>query len=194
MFRADQDAPPRLDFPGSAAETAEKSVETTGQYGGRRRRREREGRHEQAGAYGDDESRRQDFVLGVCRHQANAGQGDDMRSVRLNVVPTLVLAPDVGPEILTGSTRLKAGTATKILLNLFTTLALVRLGKVVENLMVDVRPSNAKLRDRAVRIVRDLTGAEPDAARRALERTGWVVRKAMAKLRQKSEARGPKES
>ncbi len=116
------------------------------------------------------------------------------RRISRAAAPTLVLAPDVGPEILTGSTRLKAGTATKILLNLFTTLALVRLGKVVENLMVDVRPSNAKLRDRAVRIVRDLTGAEPDAARRALERTGWVVRKAMAKLRQKSEARGPKES
>lgn len=108
--------------------------------------------------------------------------------------PTLVIAPDVGPEILTGSTRLKAGTATKIVLNLFTTLAMVRLGKVVENLMVDVRPSNGKLRDRAVRIVRDLTGAEPDAAQRALERTGWVVRKAMARLKQKSEARGPKES
>ncbi len=100
--------------------------------------------------------------------------------------PTLVLAPNVGPEILTGSTRLKAGTATKIVLNLFTTLAMVRSGKVVENLMVDVRPSNGKLRARAVSIVRDLTGAEPDAAQRALERTGWVVRKALARLKQKS--------
>ena len=97
--------------------------------------------------------------------------------------PDVVLAPRLGPEVLTGSTRLKAGTATKILLNLFTTLAMVRLGKVVENLMVDVRPSNAKLRDRAVRIVRTLTGAAEAAARRALEQSGWVVKRALRRLR-----------
>ena len=74
--------------------------------------------------------------------------------------PTLVIAPDVGPEILTGSTRLKAGTATKIVLNVLTTLAMVRIGKVRSNLMIDVNASNAKLRDRAVRILRELTGAD----------------------------------
>jgi N-acetylmuramic acid 6-phosphate etherase len=95
--------------------------------------------------------------------------------------PTMVLAPNLGPEVLTGSTRLKAGTATKQLLNLFTTLAMVRLGKVRSNLMIDLNPANVKLQDRAVRIVRDLTGADYHRAQAALERTGWVVRKAIAR-------------
>jgi N-acetylmuramic acid 6-phosphate etherase len=95
--------------------------------------------------------------------------------------PHLILAPDVGPEVLTGSTRLNAGTATKVVLNLFTTLAMVRRGKVVSNLMVDVNPSNLKLRDRAVRIVRELTGVGEPAARRALEKSNWVVKKALAR-------------
>jgi N-acetylmuramic acid 6-phosphate etherase len=100
--------------------------------------------------------------------------------------PAIVLAPNLGPELLTGSTRLKAGTATKLLLNLFTTLAMVRLGKVRSNLMTDLNPSNAKLRDRAVRIVQDLTGADRDRARAALARNGWVVRKAVARLGRQS--------
>jgi len=94
--------------------------------------------------------------------------------------PDVVIAPAIGPEILTGSTRLKAGTATKLILNLFTTLSMVRLGKVVSNLMVDLNPANAKLRDRAIRITVELTGAEPEAARRLLEEHGWAVKPAVA--------------
>ena len=89
--------------------------------------------------------------------------------------PDVVIAPDLGPEVLTGSTRLKAGTATKLILNAVSTLAMVRLGKVVENLMVDLNPSNVKLRDRAVRIVAELTGATPAVALMTLENHGWVV-------------------
>lgn len=96
--------------------------------------------------------------------------------------PWLIIAPDIGPEVLTGSTRLKAGTATKLLLNIFTTLAMVRLGKVVGNLMVDLNPSNVKLRDRAVRIVQELTGADEQRAQAALEKTGWVVKAALRKF------------
>ena len=96
--------------------------------------------------------------------------------------PTLVISPDVGPEVLTGSTRLKAGTATKLVLNVFTTLAMVRLGKVRSNLMVDVRATNVKLRDRAVRIVEALTGADYHTARAALEKTGWTITAACARL------------
>lgn len=96
--------------------------------------------------------------------------------------PDLVLAPRVGPELLTGSTRLKAGTATKLLLNIISTLAMVRLGKVVENLMVDVRPANAKLRDRAVRIVQTLTGVPAETARAALARSGWRVKETWRRL------------
>lgn len=90
------------------------------------------------------------------------------------------ILPDTGPEVLTGSTRLKAGTATKLVLNLITTLALARSGKVMSNLMIDLNPSNSKLRGRAIRIVRDLTGAEEAAARQALEANGWVIRQALA--------------
>lgn len=93
--------------------------------------------------------------------------------------PTVVIAPRVGPEILTGSTRLKAGTATKMILNLFTTLAMVGLGKVIGNLMVDLNPTNRKLRERAVRITCELTGTDPDSARAALERAGWQVKRAV---------------
>ena len=97
--------------------------------------------------------------------------------------PHVIIAPAIGPEILTGSTRLKSGTATKLILNIFTTLAMVRIGKVVGNLMVDLNPSNSKLRDRAARIVSELTGADYEAARSALEKTGWVVKSAIARLR-----------
>jgi N-acetylmuramic acid 6-phosphate etherase len=97
--------------------------------------------------------------------------------------PDLVIAPDVGPEILTGSTRLKAGTATKLILNTFTTLAMVRLGKVISNLMVDLHPTNTKLRERAVRIVQLLTGANAETAHKALVRSKWVVKDACKRLR-----------
>jgi N-acetylmuramic acid 6-phosphate etherase len=103
--------------------------------------------------------------------------------------PAIVIAPSLGPEILTGSTRLKAGTATKLLLNTFTTLAMVRTGKVIGNLMVDLNPANVKLRDRAARIVQELTGADYESARAALEKSAWIVKKACARLNQKAPAR-----
>ena len=81
----------------------------------------------------------------------------------------ITIAAVTGPEPLTGSTRLKAATAQKMTLNLLTTATMVRLGKVYGNLMVDVRATNAKLRDRAVRIVMTATGADRDAAEQALE-------------------------
>ncbi len=105
--------------------------------------------------------------------------------------PGIVIAPNLGPELLTGSTRLKAGTATKLILNLFTTLAMVRLGKVLSNLMVEMKPSNRKLHARAVRIVQALTAAAPPAAQAALERSGWNVREAVVRLRRFGRAEKP---
>ncbi len=96
--------------------------------------------------------------------------------------PDVVIAPDLGPEVLTGSTRLKAGTATKLILNAVTTLAMVRQGKVIGNLMVDLNPSNVKLRDRAARIVAELTGAEYAVAWKTLEIHHWVVSHAIQDL------------
>jgi N-acetylmuramic acid 6-phosphate etherase len=97
--------------------------------------------------------------------------------------PDVVIAPDVGPEVLTGSTRLKSGTATKIILNTITTLAMVRMGKVLSNLMVDLNASNGKLRERAVRIVQAVTGADATAAQAALEKSKWIVKSACQRLR-----------
>jgi len=84
-----------------------------------------------------------------------------------------------GPEVLTGSTRLKAGTATKLVLNMLTTISMIRLGKVRSNLMVDVKPTNNKLRDRACRIVAALKGCSETEARRQLIRNHWNVKKAL---------------
>lgn len=79
----------------------------------------------------------------------------------------LNITPIVGPEVIAGSTRLKAGTVTKLILNAITVAVMTRLGKVHDNLMVDVQPINVKLWVRALRIVQDLTGKDPDAALKA---------------------------
>ena len=97
--------------------------------------------------------------------------------------PNIVIAPVVGPEVLTGSTRLKAGTATKLILNILTTISMVRMGKVVSNLMVDLNASNKKLRERAVRIVQAITGADAPTAQAALEKSHWIVKTACEQLR-----------
>ncbi len=95
----------------------------------------------------------------------------------------LVICLDTGPEILTGSTRLKAGSATKAVLNALTTTAMVRLGKVFENMMVDLRCGSAKLRDRAERIVCCLVSVDPMEARQLLEEAGGDVKVAVLKGR-----------
>jgi N-acetylmuramic acid 6-phosphate etherase len=95
----------------------------------------------------------------------------------------VVIRPLTGPEVLTGSTRLKAGTATKLVLNQITTAAMVRLGKCYENLMVDLRASNAKLWERGTRIVATLTGLDRASALALLERAGGHVKAAIVMAR-----------
>jgi N-acetylmuramic acid 6-phosphate etherase len=94
----------------------------------------------------------------------------------------VAIAPLVGPEVIAGSSRMKAGTAQKMVLNMLSTATMIRLGKVYGNLMVDVQPTNAKLRRRAVRILQEATGADEDTARRALEATGYEVKPALVML------------
>ena len=94
----------------------------------------------------------------------------------------IAICPLVGPEILAGSTRLKAGTAEKLVLNMLTTAVMIRLGRVHGNLMVDVRPTNAKLRDRARRIVAEVTAADDGAVAAALAASGWSARAAILML------------
>ncbi|MBE3068620.1 MAG: N-acetylmuramic acid 6-phosphate etherase [Planctomycetes bacterium] len=97
------------------------------------------------------------------------------RQIEADVVITAV----VGPEVVTGSTRMKAGTATKLVLNTLTTAAMIRLGKVYGNLMVDLRATNAKLRDRSERIVAELTGLSRPKARALLAKAGGFVKVAI---------------
>ncbi len=97
-------------------------------------------------------------------------------------VADLVIALAVGPEVLTGSTRLKAGTATKVALNILSTGAMVALGKVRGNLMIDLHTTSAKLRDRAVRVVADLAQCDYDSARQQLEAADWNLRAVVEKL------------
>ncbi len=91
----------------------------------------------------------------------------------------VVIAPLVGPEVITGSTRMKAGTATKLVLNTITTGAMVRLGKVYGNLMVDLQVTCAKLRDRGERILQETLTIDRDAAGALLERSGGHVKTAL---------------
>lgn len=86
---------------------------------------------------------------------------------------------DTGPEVLTGSTRLKAGTVTKVILNAFSTALMVRLGRTYSNLMVTVIASNAKLRDRTLRILQEVTGASLEQAAALLDRAGGDLRVAV---------------
>lgn len=98
-------------------------------------------------------------------------------------VADIMLTPVVGPEVITGSTRLKAGTATKMVLNILTTGTMVRLGKTFGNLMVDLRATNDKLRDRSVRIVAELTGLSPTAAQDVLNDCQGEVKTAIVASR-----------
>ena len=97
-------------------------------------------------------------------------------------VADLVINLAVGPEILTGSTRLKAGTATKVTLNIISTGAMVALGKVRGNLMIDLHASNSKLRDRATRLVAQLSASDYTSARQQLEKNGWNLRAVVDKI------------
>jgi len=94
----------------------------------------------------------------------------------------VVIAPLVGPEVIAGSSRMKAGTAQKMVLNMLSTATMIRLGKVYDNLMVDVQPTNAKLRRRAERILQEAAGVDQDAAQAALNTTGYQVKVALVML------------
>src|SRR4030095_14008270 len=123
-------------------------------------------------------------ILLTCNPASVAG-GDDPGRPRSPIAPTavdLAINLAVGPEVLTGSTRLKAGTATKVALNIISTAAMVALGKVRGNLMIDLHASNSKLRDRATRLVAQLSGSDYDSARRQLEANDWNLRAVVDKI------------
>jgi N-acetylmuramic acid 6-phosphate etherase len=130
-------------------------------------------------------------VTPFARAALAAARGRGARSVLLTCAPAaglegladLLLALDTGPEVLTGSTRLKAGSATKAVLNAVTTAAMVRLGKTYENLMVDLRPGSAKLRDRARRILEMAAGLTAEDAERLQRAAGGELKTALVMAR-----------
>ncbi len=123
------------------------------------------------------------FVHGALRRARERGA----RTIFLSCVQPVegeppvdvVIRPLTGPEVLTGSTRLKAGTATKVILNQITTLTMVQLGKCYENLMVDLRATNQKLWDRGARIISLLTDLPRDQSTDLLKRAGGHVKVAI---------------
>ena len=116
----------------------------------------------------------------AVKHNALAVTGDARETlVELSAAADVGVEVIVGPELVAGSTRLKAGTAQKIVLNTISTLAMVRIGKTYGNRMVDVRATNEKLRARALRTVMGVADVDPDLARRALADTGWEVKPAI---------------
>jgi N-acetylmuramic acid 6-phosphate etherase len=123
------------------------------------------------------------FVRGALTRARRAGSKIifvtcDPRT-ELQTFVDLTIAPAVGPEIIAGSTRLKAGTATKIVLNMLTTASMIRIGKTYGNLMVDVQMGSEKLRDRARRIITIVTGLDYDAADKLLRQAHWNVKAAI---------------
>ncbi len=155
--------------------------------------RSREGAEDDRGAGAREirrRARRGDVVIGIAASGVTPFVGAALTAARRQGAETILVTchPNtpiaaririilpVGPELLTGSTRLKAGTATKLALNMLTLGAMVRLGKTYGNLMVDVKPSSRKLRARAVTLVRTLTGWPDARAARLLTRAGGRVK------------------
>ena len=116
-------------------------------------------------------------AAGVSPAEQKIATGTAASTEDLNV--DLVITLPVGPEILAGSTRLKAGTATKVALNIISTGAMIRLGKVRGSFMIDLHTTSTKLRDRAVRIVAELTQCDYESARSLLEENDWNLRAAL---------------
>ncbi|MBR6682429.1 MAG: N-acetylmuramic acid 6-phosphate etherase [Clostridia bacterium] len=94
-------------------------------------------------------------------------------------VAKLGIFVDTGAEVITGSTRLKSGTAQKLVLNMFSTVSMIKTGKVYENMMINLKPSNIKLRGRVIRIVSTIKNCDAETAERLLEDNNWVIRDAV---------------
>jgi N-acetylmuramic acid 6-phosphate etherase len=138
-------------------------------------------------------SGRTPYVLGAIARASEIGAVtcgiSCVRDSELSRAVQYPIEPVPGPEILTGSTRLRAGTATKMILNMISTAVMVRLGHVYGNLMVNVQPTNQKLQDRARRIIQEATGVTYEQAADLLERAGRSVRIAII-MQKKQLSRG----
>lgn len=100
-------------------------------------------------------------------------------NTKISKAADVTIVTDTGAEVVTGSTRLKAGTAQKLVLNMISTCCMVKNGYVYENLMINLKPTNIKLRDRMVRIVCDILGTDYETAEKKLEDNDWNIRSAV---------------
>ena len=101
----------------------------------------------------------------------------------LTACADISIVADTGPEAVTGSTRMKAGTAQKMILNMLSTIAMIKIGNVYENMMINLRPSNEKLTHRMMRIVQEMTGVDENKAKELLEDADWKIREAVEMYR-----------
>jgi len=131
-------------------------------------------------------SKRTPYVLGALKYAkktraktifvfCNPGKG-------LKVKPDVIISPVLGPEVITGSTRMKAGTAQKLILNMLTTCSMIKMGKVYQNLMVDLQAKSQKLSERSKRIIMEITGINYREAERYLQLSGGKVKTALVML------------
>jgi N-acetylmuramic acid 6-phosphate etherase len=132
------------------------------------------------------------YVLGAMKYARKVGAVTvaitSNGKMALARMAKIAIAVETGAEVLTGSTRLKAGTAQKMVLNMLSTAAMVRLGHVYENLMIDVVPTNEKLSERSAQMLSEASGKEVSVARRALRQAGHNVRVALVMLKRGVEA------
>ena len=123
------------------------------------------------------------YVLGAIKYAGKVGARTIFITCSPEATPGIkadvIINPVVGPEVITGSTRMKAGTATKLVLNTLTTTAMIKLGKVYGNLMVDLKATSRKLRDRAERIVMQMTGLTRSGARKLLKKANGQAKVAI---------------
>ena len=126
-----------------------------------------------------------EYVVGALRYakQLNCSTVciTSNEGTRITGYADVQIVTDTGAEVITGSTRMKAGTAQKLILNTLSTVSMIKLGKVYENMMVNLRPTNEKLSKRMIRIVMEITGASEEKALILLKESGWNIKKAAEK-------------
>lgn len=133
-------------------------------------------------------SGRTPFVLG-CLQKASANGADtagitNNSGALIEEYADITIIAETGPEVIAGSTRMKAGTAQKMILNMISTASMVKLGKVYDNFMVDLVASNEKLKDRAKRILKSLTGADEEKIKAVLKESDYEVKPAVLALKE----------
>jgi N-acetylmuramic acid 6-phosphate etherase len=132
-------------------------------------------------------SRRTPYVIGAIQYARSIGAKTLYLTTNpraeFDIIVDVAICPEVGPEIIMGSTRMKSGTAQKMVLNMMTTTAMIRLGKVYENMMIDLQMTNRKLTERAKRIIMTITDINYEKADRALNLAGNHVKKAIVMIK-----------